>query len=207
MFDLEQSIANWRRQMQAAGIQPPSKLDELEGHLREDFQLHMKAGLDQARALEHAIATIGHADTLRAEFDRATHAGPLSMMVRVLALIWLAGCVFSFNTVLRQAFFPGGGFQVTPILFFSLSAQFIYLAGALGGVVLFLGARAGIYILRTVALLFVIACAAQALNPGLGFGWRMWCVAFGGFSLTTIYLLRKFLAANPKPLQLRKTYV
>ena len=74
-------------------------------------------------------------------------------------------------------------------------------------ILLFLGARTGVYILRTVALLFVIACAAEMLNHGLGLNWRIWCVAIGAFSLITIYWLHKFLAANPKPLQLRKTYV
>lgn len=35
MFDLEQSIAEWRRQMLAAGIKTPVPLEDLEIHLRE----------------------------------------------------------------------------------------------------------------------------------------------------------------------------
>jgi len=206
MFDLEKSIAEWRKQMLVAGIQPSSNLDELESHLRDDVQLQMASGLDQERALEHAIATIGRAKTLRAEFDRATHASALRMIVRVLAFLWLAGCLFSFNTVCRQMVFPGGSFSVTPF-FFNVLAQFIYLAGVLGAVLLFLGSRTGTYIMRTVALLFVIACAGQLFDSKLGFGWRVWCVAIGCFSVATIYLLHKFLAANPEPRQARKTYV
>jgi hypothetical protein len=36
MFDLEQTISEWRRQMLSAGIKTPVPLEELEIHLRED---------------------------------------------------------------------------------------------------------------------------------------------------------------------------
>ena len=38
MFDLEQSITNWRKQMLAAGIKSPVPLEELEIHLREEIE-------------------------------------------------------------------------------------------------------------------------------------------------------------------------
>ena len=38
MFDLEQSIRNWRKQMLAAGIKSPVPLDELEIHLRDEIE-------------------------------------------------------------------------------------------------------------------------------------------------------------------------
>jgi len=41
MFDLEQSISDWRRQMLAAGIWTPVPLDELETHLRTDIGQQM----------------------------------------------------------------------------------------------------------------------------------------------------------------------
>jgi len=41
MFDLEQSVSDWRRQMLAAGIRTPVPLDELETHLREDIEQQM----------------------------------------------------------------------------------------------------------------------------------------------------------------------
>ena len=44
MFDLEQSIAEWRRQMLAAGIKTPVPLEELEIHLREEIEQQMKSG-------------------------------------------------------------------------------------------------------------------------------------------------------------------
>ena len=36
MFDLEQAILEWRRQMTAGGIKAPEVLDELESHLHDD---------------------------------------------------------------------------------------------------------------------------------------------------------------------------
>ena len=42
MFNLEQSIADWRRQMLAAGIKMPVPLEELESHLREDIAQQMQ---------------------------------------------------------------------------------------------------------------------------------------------------------------------
>lgn len=44
MFNLEQSIADWRRQMLATGIKTPAPLDELESHLREDIGALVSAG-------------------------------------------------------------------------------------------------------------------------------------------------------------------
>ena len=38
MFDLEQSISEWRRQMLAARIPTPVPLEELEIHLREEIR-------------------------------------------------------------------------------------------------------------------------------------------------------------------------
>jgi len=44
MFNLEQAIAGWRKQMAAAGIKHREDLDELEGHLREEIRELMKSG-------------------------------------------------------------------------------------------------------------------------------------------------------------------
>jgi len=37
MFNLEPSIAEWRRQMLAAGVKTPVPLEELESHLRDEL--------------------------------------------------------------------------------------------------------------------------------------------------------------------------
>ena len=47
MFDLEQSIAEWRQQMIAAGINSTEALDEMECHLREDVERQAQSGASE----------------------------------------------------------------------------------------------------------------------------------------------------------------
>jgi cytochrome b subunit of formate dehydrogenase len=70
MFDLEPSIADWRRRMLAAGIKTPAPLEELESHLREEIQRQMKSGLDVRAAFNLAAQNIGGANALRQEFGK-----------------------------------------------------------------------------------------------------------------------------------------
>ncbi|HSY42625.1 MAG TPA: permease prefix domain 1-containing protein [Candidatus Acidoferrum sp.] len=68
MFNLEQSIAEWRKQMLAAGIKSPVPLEELEGHLREEIEAQLQSGMTEGDAFEMAVKQIGKAEKLRAEF-------------------------------------------------------------------------------------------------------------------------------------------
>jgi hypothetical protein len=70
MFDLEQSIADWRKQMLAAGIKTPVPLEELESHLREDVEQQMRSGLSAQQAFENSAQRIGHANELKSEFNK-----------------------------------------------------------------------------------------------------------------------------------------
>jgi len=70
MFDLEQAIAEWRRQMLAAGIKSPVPLEELELHLREEIEQQMKAGLGEQEAFELAAQRTGRAAALKKEFKK-----------------------------------------------------------------------------------------------------------------------------------------
>ena len=71
MFGLEQSIAEWRRQMQAAGIKMPVPLEELESHLREDITQQIRSGLSAQQAFEIAVQRIGQPGVLKSEFQKA----------------------------------------------------------------------------------------------------------------------------------------
>jgi hypothetical protein len=73
MFDLEHAIAEWRRQMLAAGIKAPVPLDELESHLRDDIEQQTRTGIEEARAFERAVQRIGHAAPLRKEFMKTNN--------------------------------------------------------------------------------------------------------------------------------------
>ena len=70
MFDLEQSIMDWRRQMLDAGIKTPVPLEELEIHLREDIERQMVSGLNEQKAFEIAVQEIGKANMLKNEFKK-----------------------------------------------------------------------------------------------------------------------------------------
>jgi hypothetical protein len=70
MFNLDQAIAEWRRQMLAAGIKTPVPLDELESHLREDIDRSIRSGLGEDHAFGLAVSQIGDPGTLKAEFAR-----------------------------------------------------------------------------------------------------------------------------------------
>ena len=76
MFNLEQAIAEWRRQMLAAGIQTPVPLEELEIHLREDIAQQMKTGLNPQDAFTSAVQKLGSAHTVQTEFMKVdkTHS-------------------------------------------------------------------------------------------------------------------------------------
>ena len=70
MFDLEKSIADWRRQMLAAGIKTPVPLEELESHLREEIERQTKSGLYEPEAFNVAVRRIGQASMLKTEFKK-----------------------------------------------------------------------------------------------------------------------------------------
>jgi hypothetical protein len=101
MFDLEQAIADWRKQMLSAGIKTPVPLEELEIHLREEVGQQIKSGSNEPTAFALAVGKIGQAFALKQEFKKAGMAGPAQLRKRAgfvfagilalysLALTWL----------------------------------------------------------------------------------------------------------------------
>jgi len=71
MFNLEQSIADWRSQMLAAGIQTPVPLEELESHLREEIEKSVKSGMSEQNAFKIAVQRIGQPKILDIEFKKS----------------------------------------------------------------------------------------------------------------------------------------
>lgn len=70
MFNLEQSIAEWRRQMHADGLKSRGVLDELESHVREEVERRVQAGWGAQPAFEVAIQQLGQTDVLTNEFAK-----------------------------------------------------------------------------------------------------------------------------------------
>ena len=70
MFNLEQAIADWRKQMLAAGIHTPVPLEELEIHLREEIERQMKTGLNPQDAFTSAVQKLGSGRVVKTEFEK-----------------------------------------------------------------------------------------------------------------------------------------
>jgi len=58
MFNLEEHILEWRRQMLAAGIKTPAPLEELENHLREEINRQLRLGSSTQKAFEISVIQI-----------------------------------------------------------------------------------------------------------------------------------------------------
>ncbi len=105
MFDLEQAIAEWRRQMIAAGIKTPVPLEELEIHLREEIERQLHKGINAQAAFDAAVKQLGHADVLRQEFKQD------HLDIRLLSPIYMrAYCFLAAPLVVSMVWtFPGLG--------------------------------------------------------------------------------------------------
>ena len=204
MFDLNQAIAQWRRQMLAAGITSLA-LKELESHVLDDVDYRMGQGLTAQQAFEAAVRGMGRTDMLKAEFDKARDffgwlGGSRSAKINhILGVLWLAGCLWSFGTVCRRFALPAPATSAAlNLLFLNTLVALIYVAGMFGSVLLIHGATWGLRIVRMLALLMVIACAAQVLDFRMDPTWHVWCGAVALFSLVTIGLLHPPLHRSPK---------
>ncbi len=71
MFNLEQSIVEWRQQMLVAGIKTPVPLEELENHLRDEIERQTKMGLNEQKAFEISVKQIGQPEPLHREFKKS----------------------------------------------------------------------------------------------------------------------------------------
>src|SRR5688572_23630786 len=99
MFNLEQAISYWRRELGTGGVGPPELLDELESHLRSDIEQQLRTGVNAERAFGIAVERIGEPRMLRAEFKKAgARRGEVVMAFIVFALVgfmlWMSGFTF-----------------------------------------------------------------------------------------------------------------
>jgi hypothetical protein len=105
MFNLEQSIAEWRRLMLAAGIKSPVPLEELECHLREQIEEQIRSGISEQLAFETAVRRIGCADELKMEFNKTRD---LKWVRRgIMPFMGVVGLSITFSTNLFGVFVLG----------------------------------------------------------------------------------------------------
>jgi hypothetical protein len=104
MFKLNQAIAEWRRQMLAAGIKTPAPLEELEIHLREDIDTLRSSGMSEARAFHAAVSRLGTPGLVREEFKKVEH--PRSAAATIASFAWM-GTVVLLVLMLSGKLFSG----------------------------------------------------------------------------------------------------
>ena len=97
MFDLEQVIQGWRREMSDAGVANSEVLDELEEHLRIAVRDFQRAGLDVPEAFHRALEAIGQAGALKREF---TKNQPTAMKRTLIILLGVFGILFGPGLIL-----------------------------------------------------------------------------------------------------------
>jgi hypothetical protein len=89
MFNLETAIADWRQRMLTGGIKSPVPLEELEIHLRDEFDRQRKSGLSEPEAFEISTRRIGPPEMLKREFKK-TNGTAMKKMGIVAVLIGAA---------------------------------------------------------------------------------------------------------------------
>jgi hypothetical protein len=85
MFNLEQSISEWRGEMLSAGVKNPDVVDELESHLREDWARRVQSGESEEQAFEGAVQGVGQASLLEHEFAKLVKWAWLRKLKGILA--------------------------------------------------------------------------------------------------------------------------
>jgi hypothetical protein len=100
MFDLEKSIADWRKQMRAAGIKASMPLEELEIHLREEISHFVASGKSEAVAFEIAVTRVGNPGTVGSEFRKNNSQVSRSGLIGLT--IWLVAAAVLLIIILNQ---------------------------------------------------------------------------------------------------------
>jgi hypothetical protein len=96
MPDLEEKIAQWRKRMAAGGVKTPAVLDELESHLREEFQARISTGDSEDVAFQTAAARIGSPGSMRTEFNKIS--GAVSLPVLITGALWIGAVILTLVT-------------------------------------------------------------------------------------------------------------
>jgi cation transport ATPase len=210
MFDLEQSIADWRQQMLATGIKFPVPLEELEIHLREEIERQMKSGLDEQKAFEISVQQIGQANLLKTEFKKAggfigwLGENKSARINRILGALWLAYCSSMLWMLLLVAASISAGFHgptfswvesVLSGILVALIGGYIFLRGAIGSILLFRGNTRDRRMICLLALLILTTGCLVQINA---LKISMFVGANVVFSLISIWFLRPQKKSNSK---------
>lgn len=199
MFNLDQAIAEWRRQMLAAGIKAPVPLDELESHLHEEMEQQMRSGLNAQQAFEVATQRIGRSDVLKTEFAKTGDFlgwfgdSRSTRINRLLGALWLAQCLW-FLIYIASSPAVGAIILYFPHFwsFFAVFFTTLCSAGFFGSIFLFRGAKLGQHSIRIMAILGFLLGVLECVTQDGSFSGipKYWFGILSIFSLVTLWLLR-----------------
>jgi cation transport ATPase len=202
MFNLEQSIAEWRRQMLAAGIQKPVPLEELESHLREEIQEQIQSGVTGQQAFEVSVIRIGEAALVKDEFKKIETTRIMKKIITIILALF--AMVFGLGAVLPQL----GQWSRTGILY---SPTFLAIGVVLvitGGIIAFNGIRSHrekrgrrLLSLAIVAagIFYAMPLILEFFQPGTHLGNWMFCIFLTAASVLffgSCFLLNKRIPAR-----------
>jgi hypothetical protein len=202
MFKLEQAIADWRRRMEAGGIQSKGILDELEGHLRDDIEAQVRSGLDEERAFALAARRLGPANALNHEFAKSTRAplAPRRMFLRTfycvcaaVAVLADAWTIISFDLGPAERVVAAGLLTVFAMYLFGLPFSWWWKRRALrlylAGVMKVFGVLMNLWVL----LALLTALGVVRLQIGIVAEMTLWslCAAYGLTALACVLNQRR----------------
>ena len=134
MFKLDQAIADWRRQMAAAGIKPSKVVDELENHLREDIRMLVSAGTPEGAAFRIAVGRLGGIETMSAEFKKINRTSSMSVGIGGLLRVGISIALAIGLLIGLSGFLHGKPSLLLTSHIFTLTAGYglAFLTGGLG---------------------------------------------------------------------------
>lgn len=131
MFDLEKSIADWRRELSRAGVSP-DVIDELSSHLHDEIVALTRDGATEEDAFRLAQARIGNPESLQREFQKTSRAQ--RRPVTIISAVWFIAIAGFACFVLRRMRAAEGSDPLLALHVFALSIGYITVvfAGSFG---------------------------------------------------------------------------
>lgn len=190
MLNLDQAIAEWRRKLTAAGIESTAVLDELENHLRDDFEAQVRSGTDEERAFELAVRRLGQPEALKCEFVKSTHFGPPPRRVfltvfyvccALMAVLTDAWTIISFELSPAEHVLASGLLTIFALYLFGLPFSGWWKSRALQFYLLGLMKVLGLLVPLWTLLALLTALRIVRLEIGIVVEMTLWslCAAYG----------------------------
>src|SRR5687768_4463268 len=207
VFDLQQAIAEWRRQLGRGGINSADVLDELESHLRDDLQHEASRSASEAQCFQNAVERFGQTGLLKTEFAKVGGWKEPRIQEAFLALAGIPTLATNMNTTQPQpeprwaTYLKASAFLLPAILIWTVSIIFVVpklkqICAHAGGVPL-PGMLQGMLSLSEHATWIIIAIvmslAALEWRSTAWQRYRRAAIGIGAFLLNSVVLIAIFL--------------